>query len=173
MSALVKISNDIITSSGTHTVTLSGIDSTYNTYMVKFNNVQPATDNKNVMVRLTKGGSIQSDTKYDYVHEDLKNATFVHTTIKGSSAFVILDSSSNAAGETNNGILYLFHWADANEYSWITYETARMNLNSDMGGRMGGGAHEVASASDGIVFTTESSVDFANGAEFTLYGLKN
>ena len=172
MSALVKIDDDIITSSGTHTVTLTGIDSTYDVYMVKVNNMQPATDNKNISMRVTKGGSIQDDSKYDYVHEDLKNNTFGHTSQKGSSAFVIFDSSSNVAGETNNGIFYLFHFADANEYSWITYETARMNLTPDMGGRMGGGNHEVASASDGVAFFTESSVDFATGAEFALYGLK-
>ena len=172
MSALIKIDDDIITSSGTHTVTLSGINSTYDVYVVKFNNAQPATDNKNIGIRVTKGGSIQTDSKYDYVHEDLKNATFGHTNTKGAASFTIFDSSGNGTGETNNGILYLFHWADANEYSWITYDTVRMNLTPDMGGRMGGGAHEVASASDGIVFTTESSVDFANGAEFTLYGLK-
>ena len=46
MSALVQIDNEIITSSGTHTVNLTGIDSTFSTYMVKLNNVQPATDNK-------------------------------------------------------------------------------------------------------------------------------
>ena len=51
MSALVKIDDEIITSSGTHTVTLSGIDSTYDTYMVKVNNMQPATDNKNISIK--------------------------------------------------------------------------------------------------------------------------
>ena len=173
MSALIKIDDTIISSSGTHTVTLTGINSTYDVYVVKFNNMQPATDNKNIGIRVTKGGSIQTDSKYDYVHEDLKNATFGHTAQKGAAAFTIFDSSSNVTGETNNGIIYLFHFPEAAEYSWITYETARINFNSDMGGRVGGGCHEVESASDGISFFTESNVDFANGAEFALYGLKN
>ena len=172
MSALVKIDDTIISSSGTHTVTLTGINSTYDVYVVKFNNAQPATDNKNIGIRVTKGGSIQTDSKYDYTHEDLKNGTFAHTGVKGADNFTIFDSSGNGAGETNNGILQLYHFADANEYSWISYETARMNKDAAMGGRMGGGCHEVESASDGISFFTESNVDFANGAEFALYGLK-
>ena len=33
--------------SATASVTLTGIDSTYDVYMVRLSNVQPATDNKN------------------------------------------------------------------------------------------------------------------------------
>lgn len=173
MSALVKISNEIITSSGTHTVTLTGINSTYSTYMVKVNNCQPATDNKNISMRVTKSGTAQDDSAYDYVHENVGNVgTFTHTNITDATAFVLFDSSSNAAGETNNAIIHLFNFPQASEFSWCTYETAHMNLSSNMRGYKGGGVHEVASASDGVSFFTESSVDFAGGAEFALYGLK-
>ena len=172
MSALIKIDDEIISSSGTHTVNLTGIDSTYDTYMVKLNNVQPATDNKNIFIRVTKGGAAQTDSKYWYVHESLQNATFGHTDVDNAAAHGIFDSASNVAGETNNGILYLFHFPAAAEYSWYTYETSQINVISAMHGYNGGGVHEVASASDGVSFYTESSVDFANGAEFALYGLK-
>ena len=174
MSALVKISDDIITSSGTHTVTLTGINSTYSTYMVKVNNCQPSTDDKNISMRVTKSGAAQDGTDYSYVHENvaLPNGNFGHTNIVGSTAFVIFDSAGNGAGETNNAIIYLYNFPEASEYSHFSYQTAHSQHTPAMRGYNGGGVHEVSSASDGVSFFTESSVDFANGAEFALYGLK-
>lgn len=172
MSALVQIDNEIITSSGTHTVNLTGIDSTFSTYMVKLNNVQPATDNKNINMRITKSGSAQSDSEYCYVFENLHLGTFGHTSVNDAAQVAIFDSSSNVAGEVNNAIMYLFNFPESSEYSHFTLETSQVNVLSNMNGYNGGGVHEVSSASDGVSFFTESSVDFVAGAEFALYGLK-
>ena len=174
MSALVKISNEIITSSGTHTVTLTGIDSTYSTYMVKVNNCQPVTDNKNISMRVTKSGTPQDGSDYSYVFENvaLPNGNFGHTSQVGPTSLVIFDSAGNGAGETNNAIIYLYNFPEASEYSHFSFQTAHSQHTPAMRGYNGGGVHEVSSASDGISFLTESSVSFANGAEFALYGLK-
>tara|TARA_B100001113_G_scaffold303309_1_gene263163 strand:- start:2135 stop:2656 length:522 start_codon:yes stop_codon:yes gene_type:complete len=170
--SLIKISDTLISSSGTHTVNLTGINSTYNTYVVKVSNVKVETDDKNISMRVTKGGAPQDDSTYDYVHENIGNVgTFTHTNIQNNSSFVIFDSSSNVQGETNNALIYLFNFPQASEFSWCTYETAHMNKDSNMRGYVGGGVHEVQSASDGVSFFTESSVDFSNGSEFVLYGL--
>ena len=44
--SLIKIDEEIV-SSAVASVTLTGIDSTYDVYMVRLNNVQPETDAQN------------------------------------------------------------------------------------------------------------------------------
>ncbi len=60
--SLVKIDETTL-SSPTASVTLTGIDSTYDVYMVRVSNVQPVTDNKNFLWRVTTSGTAQSDSE--------------------------------------------------------------------------------------------------------------
>ena len=101
-------------------------------------------------------------------------ADVTENTLRGLTNFStssFADSLGNGTGETVNAIMYLFNFANASEYSFMTVESARLNLTPDLSAHQGGIVHTVASASDGIKFFMESSVNMNTGAEFALYGL--
>jgi len=152
---------------------LTGIDSTYNVYMVRFSNMQPVTDNKNMVFHITKSGSADTTSNYDHGFETLKaNTSFGTSTGTGASSATFAWSQGNNTGEKANGILYLFNFPNASEYSFVTVESNWLDVTPNFLGAMGGLVHTVASASDGVSFTMESGVNIEAGAEFALYGLK-
>ena len=64
--SLIKIDEEIVTSA-VASVTLGGADwdSSYDVYMVKYNNVVPSTDAQVLKLRVTTSGAPDSDSQYD------------------------------------------------------------------------------------------------------------
>ena len=154
------------------TVSLTGIDTTYDVYKVVVSGIQPVTDNKNLLLKVTKGGTKQDDSEYDSSGKLLKSAaSFSNTQGVDGTSFTFAFSLSNATSETANAILYLFNFANSSEFSFITAESSFLQTDSSLTGFQGGFAHTVASASDGVHFSMESSVNINTGAIFKLYGL--
>ena len=60
--SLVEIQKTTL-ASATASVVLTGIDSTYDVYMVRYSNMQPVTDNKNMVFHITKSGSADTTSK--------------------------------------------------------------------------------------------------------------
>ena len=58
--------NETIVSTSTATVSLTGIDSTFDIYKVVYNNLTTDTDNKQVRLRFTVSGTADSSSNYDY-----------------------------------------------------------------------------------------------------------
>ena len=170
--SLVEIQKTTL-ASATASVVLTRIDSTYDVYMVRYSNMQPVTDNKNMVFHITKSGSADTTSNYDHALENLKvNASFSTSSGTNASSATFAWSQGNGTGEKANGILYLFNFPNASEYSFISVEANWLNLTPDYMGAIGGIVHTVASASDGVSFTMESGVNIEAGAEFALYGLK-
>ena len=169
--SLVLIQETTLTTP-TASVVLTGIDSTYNVYMVKISNVQPVTDNKNIQMRVTKSGTAQSDSEYDTAGKNLQmSGTYGNSGGTNATSVTFAFSLGNQTNETANAILYLFNFPES-EYSFITAESIFLNLTPSLVGFQGGFTHTVASASDGVSFEMESSVNINTGASFKLYGLK-
>ena len=72
--SLVLVDSETV-SSGVSAVTLTGIDSTYDVYMITVNNVVPITDGATPIFRVTKSGTAQSDAEYDYAVKQLRTDT--------------------------------------------------------------------------------------------------
>ena len=165
---LVQIATNTV-SSAVSSLTLTGIDSD-DVYMVAVSNVQPVTDNKNLQLRVTKSGTAQSDSEYDTAGKNLyAGSGFGNSSGTNATSVTFAFSLGNQPNETANAILYLFNFANASEYSFITAESSFLNLTPSFLGFQGGYVHTVASASDGVSFEMESGVNFNTGATFTLY----
>lgn len=159
--------------SATGSVTLTGIDSTYDVYMVRLSNVQPASDNKNLLWRVTKGGSPQSGAEYDFAGLNIYSHTSNGATSGANqTSNTFAHSCGNATGEKASAVLYLFNFASTSEYDFATAESTWIDATPNTLGMASGIVHTVASASDGIHFFFESSANINAGAEFVLYGLK-
>ena len=167
--SLIKIDEEIVTSA-VASVTLTGIDSTYDVYMVKLNNFSSVTTGATPRVRVTKSSSADTTANYDYAAKQLRtDTTFGNNSNTNQTGWDILNALSSATGNIANGILYLFNFNNA-EYSFVTMEITQRSNEGLHRGKQGGGVHTVASASDGIAFSM-SGGNIASGT-FTLYGLK-
>jgi len=168
--SLIKIDEEIV-SSAVASVTLTGIDSTYDVYMVKFNNVLPDTDNVLIYNRVTVSGSADTTANYDFATKLLRtDTTFSNLSGTNGTAF-ILGTNGTAGNESSNGIMYLFNFNNASEYSFVTVEMTIRESDTTLKAQQGGYVHTVAQACDGVQFFYASG-NINTGAKFTLYGLK-
>ncbi len=165
---------DSETASTSATVTLGGADwdNSYDVYMVEYNKVQPETDAVNLNVRFTVSGTADDSSNYDRAFKRLiAGASFSDLSSTNQNKLRI--SSQNTGTNTNevgNGVLYLFNFNNASEYSFITSEETGLGADIVLRGNQGGGVLTVAQATDGIQFLMSSgNID---SGEFKLYGLK-
>ena len=170
--SLIKIDEEIV-SSAVATVTLTGINSTYDVYMVKGFGIENTTDFEDLRGRVTTSGTPDSDSEYDHAYKLLKSSgSFANEYNTNQDHWRLMDGLGNATNEQGEFIMYLFNFNDSSEYSFITFESSYIHGTSGvLMGYAGGGVHTVAETNDGISFHLENSDNFSAGT-FTLYGLK-
>ncbi len=169
--SLIKIDEEIVTSA-VASVTLGGSDwdNSYDVYKVTVNNFIPVSDNVSAYMRITKSGSADTTSNYDYGYKDLKAYTTFSNTSSTNQDKLNFGNTGTGGSEGVNTIMYLFNFNSSSEYSFGTEETSMLISNQNLRGQQGGFVHTVASASDGVQFFF-SSGNIASGT-FTLYGLK-
>ena len=170
--SLIKIDEEIV-SSAVASVSLTGIDNTYDVYLLVMNNVSPASDNKDLYMQYIKAsdGSTDSTSNYDYATKGiLASLSFQNNFNTNQTQFILQYARGSATNEQDNNLLYLFNTYSSAEYSFYTLEGSGLNFAGGLGSEQGGGAHSVAQSNSGVKFTWESGGNFASGT-FTLYGL--
>ena len=170
--SLIKIDEEIVTSA-VASVTLTGIDSTYDVYQVVLSNIATDTDNVFLETRVTVSGTPDTSANYDIAYKKL-NASSAFTngfqTNLTGMLYTPFDRLGTAGNENGNAIMYLFNFNNASEYSFLTVESTMRDRSAILVGEQGGAVHTVAQACDGLNFDM-SSGNIASGT-FTLYGLK-
>ena len=167
MGALKEIQK-VTLDSDTNSVSLTGIDSTYNVYMVTITNLKTATDNKNCLFRVNKSGSADTTSNYDLAYKLLRDdTTFSNNSQTNGTDAYITNNLGTSTSEFGNFIMYLFNFNSSSEYSFATVETTDLRYDVKLMGRQGGFVHTEASASDGIQFLMNTG-NIASGT-FTLY----
>ena len=168
--SLIKIDEEIVTSA-VASVSLLGIDSTYDVYKVFFQNVTPDTDSVGLRMRVTKSGTPDTTANYDSARYFLRAyGAFGSGVVTNATDFAFYGAGTQT-GEFGNGLFTLFNFNNASEYSFWTVEvTATDNVSGRHNSSTGGAVHTVASASDGVQFLMNSG-NIATG-RFVLYGLK-
>ena len=169
--SLIKIDEEIV-SSAVASVTLTGIDSTYDVYMVKANNVSTTDDNSSIRLRVTtSGGGAQSTSNYDFAYKVFKSdAAFENKSNSNEDNMHLFYAGiSNVAAENFNAIMYLFNFNNSSEYSFVTTEVSTLQYTGAMDGIQGGGVYTVAEAHNGVQIYVPNTLD---SGTFSLYGLK-
>ena len=168
--ALVKIDEEIV-SSAVSSVSLTGIDSTYNVFKVVISNVNPSVDDSNLRMRVNESGSANTSSNYDNTGQFLRSGNAESNLGNSNQSYFGFGSYIGAdAGETVNGVTYIFKANDSAEHTSITTERAQVASSGELTGEQGGGYLTVNSAIDGVTFFI-SSGNIESGT-FTLYGLK-
>ena len=156
----------------------SNIDSTYDTYLFKFINIHPATDNVNLTVNFRDGGSDFDATKttsyFHAYHDEAGSGTSVgentsNDIAQGTGYQMIGHIPGNDNDQSVSGTLYLFSPASTtfakhfisnfNSYTYHNY-----SLNTYVGGYC-----NVTAAIDGVDFKF-SSGNIDSGV-IKMYGL--
>lgn len=167
--SLIKIQETTI-SSATASVSLTGIDSTFDVYMVVMNSVFPDTDSVNFRLRFTVSGSADTSSNYDRIFKNLRADTGFGNISDTNVSYIDIGSLGTGTQEMNNNVTYLFNFNNSSEFSFCTQEAAIRNDSSALRGFQGGGVLTVAQATDGVNYSF-SSGNIASG-RFVLYGLK-
>jgi len=171
--SLIKIQETTVsTSSPTATVTLTGIDSTYDVYIVTVTFQRFNTSNNVLRYRFTVGGTGDASSNYDSAYKLLRGDTTFNNISSTNQDHLRGSVAHTGTGEAGNMILYLFNFNNASEYSFVTQEGADFDPNvSTVIARTGGGVLTETQVNDGITFSG-SAGDNYNSGTFTLYGLK-
>jgi hypothetical protein len=169
--SIVKINEVNVTSGATMNIT--GIDSSYDVYVLQFNNVVADTDDKDLYFRFTASGTADISANYDYAARELRSDTSAVNRHGTNETYlpVNISGQGTGTGEACNGTIYAFNFNNASEYSFCTMEITMFDFATRLFGWQGGGLLTVTQATDGFEFFWESSVNFSSGT-FTLYGLK-
>ena len=167
--ALIKIDEEIV-SSDVSSVSLTGIDSTYNVFMVSYNNVTIDVDIKQLKWRYRNASGDVTSANYDKARKILKvNAGYTNSAGENATAFNTV-SIGTGTQEQANGILYLFNFNNSSEYSFHTEEASSYDYQPTNAGIQGTGVLTVTEAHTGLTFFPESG-NIASG-RFVLYGLR-
>ena len=162
---LVQVATNTI-SSAVSSVTLTGIDDD-SVYLFTWVGVTCASDVNQNQIRITKSGTAQSDSEYDFASKQLFASTsFVDNGQVNQTSFIDLYIGNNT-GEMANGLMYLYNFNNSSEFSFVTREQVSLSHVAQTQGVMGGGVHTVASASDGVNYFMASGN--LTGGTFTLY----
>ena len=168
--SLIKIDEEIV-SSAVSSVQVTGIDSTYDVYLLVMQNVSPATVNADVVLRVEESGTASTDSDYDIAYKLLRaDTTYSEISSTNQTKWGISGSLENEAGKTFNGHCYIFNANNSSEYTFITIENVYLADDGTMLGQQGGGVYTQTTTVDGLnISFDDGNVD---AGTFTLYGLK-
>ena len=164
--SLIKI-DEVLGDDTQSAIDLTGIDSTYDVYVVK-SNIKTYTTGGVLYIRFGASASPDTTANYDRANKQLRFGSAFNN-ISSTNQTGIQISALLGNGEIHTGISYLFNFNNASEYSFMTYE-----FNSGMNdrGMQGGAVLTVADSKDFIRFYYDTTSTFGTGSVLSLYGLK-
>ena len=175
MSGSLVLIQETTISTSTSTVSLVGIDSTFDVYKVIFNNVTFTTSsNTGFRARVTVSGTADTTSNYDRASMSFKSiGSFDDNSATNETSWDIANTSldSTVTGSQANGILYCFNFSNSSEFSFITKESSNFDDRGTptVNGSQGGAVHTVTQTCDGIQFF--ANTDNIAGGKFQLFGL--
>ena len=162
---LIQVNTATVTVA-TPSVTLTGIDSD-DVYMVAYNNVLPSLDYQLLSNRVTVSGTADTTANYDWAYKLFSAAGAFSNISTTNDTDNVLATNGTGGNESTNGIMYLFNFNNASEYSFGTVENTIRESDTNLRGIQGGYVHTVAQACDAIQ-SFYASGNIASGT-FTLY----
>ena len=167
----VKIATATV-SSAVSSIDLTGMDSTYQNYMVEIDNVVNATDNVQLRFRFIQGGSTVTSSIYDSQIQRIAIAegnTFLNKSENGS--YLMLSQGTDANNDPQlNGRFFVYNAPSTDAHtSYISDISHQHYDNHDHQRNLGHGEIENNTASTGMTFFF-SSGNITAGT-FRLYGI--
>ena len=166
---LIKIAETTV-SSNTATVSLTGIDTTYDVYNLKYFNCFLDTASSRLRIRFTVSGSADTNSNYKYVYVDHYHNQSAYLNNSNSASYLNGLGIGTSTGRGSQGEFWLFNFPTTTEYSYATLNRIETNNSDEHSSQTGAMVLATAQATDGVQFHV-SSGNISSGT-FKLYGLK-
>ena len=165
-----------VTLSNVASVSFTGIDSTYETYVFMLNNVVPASDGVQLLMRTsTDGGSSFDSTSGDYDQRSASinnSGTFESTGSTSADAMGLNQGGSNlgsASGESVSSVVYLFQPSNSSLFTTMSYTGIAIYNDGSARTQFGSGGRMATEDVDAVQFLM-SSGNLESG-EINMYGV--
>lgn len=163
-----------LTGSSSATLDFTSLSSSYHQYRFDFNNILPATDSVQFLMRVGTGGGPTYDTGTNYNYANLQYvddgaSTGLRCATAGTS-FELGNAWNNTANQGGSGTIIWNNPASGASYPRYTMSLTRLAAGSEIAS-VGGGRYKSTTAITGIRFLF-SSGNIASG-EILCYGIKN
>ena len=144
----------------------------YDVHVLQASNIKNATDNQQFAIRMSVGGTFDTDNDY-------QRAIFTLSADGGSdeskdtninNIFFTLNQG-NATNEKGNGYAYFYNLHNSSKMSFVTLQTTTINVNGWYKQNFGGGVYDQTASVDGIRVCMSNGSNIASGV-FKLYGIK-
>jgi len=169
--SLIKINEEIV-SSAVASVTLTGIDGTYDVYMVTVMGAEMSSL-VDIPFRFTVSGTADSSSNYDYASKRLVASTSFANISATNQAQMDMSVAVSGSNDLAMYMIYIYNANNSSEYTFCTFESVSTSDGiAKLQGDMGGGVLTVAQATDGIQFFDNGGSANITSGTFTLYGLK-
>lgn len=176
--ALDKIAT--ATASSSASIDFTDLSSTYFLYMIRFNDVSPATDATTLLLRTsTDNGSTFDSGASDYAWTNLviyetggqnTSADTADTKVEIVGPSGTGDEMGSGTNETASGLIYLYN-PSASKYTFMNYRSMYFNETNDNCEGLGGSYRLSTTAVDAVQLLMDSG-NISSGT-FVLYGVKN
>ena len=165
--SLILIDSD--TASSSSSISLTGMDSTYDVYVATIEGVTHSATAYDY-IRFTVGGSADTSANYDSAGKVLRTAGAYYNMAYTNQTFTYLSpyQKSTTAQDQTNATFYIFNSQNSSEYTYATFEET--SKGTSLFGVQGGMVLTETQITDGINFSP-SAGNYPAG-EFKLYGLK-
>mgnify|MGYP003119459979 FL=1 len=176
MSSFVELSTATASNSGS--VTLTGITSDYNTCVLFYSDVVPATDSADLQCRMVESGGTNSNTNYDFgIAYARSDKSFVNSSgdqlaQAGKTQFPLSGSADNSSTSTQMGKVYIFNASNSSENTHVVGSTNYLSSGGtqiEIGQFMGGVLTEQTAVISITVFFDTGNITKGN---FVLFGIK-
>ena len=144
----------------------------YDVHLLQADNIKNATDDQQFALRLSVGGTFDTDNDY-------QRAIFTLSADGGSdesrdsninNIFFTLNQG-NATNEKGNGYAYFYNLHNSSKMSFVSLQTTTINVNGVYKMNFGGGVYDQTASVDGIRIFMSNGSNIASGV-FNLYGIK-
>jgi len=167
--SLILIDSD--TASSSSSISLTGMDSTYDVYVATIENLLHSASAYDY-VRFTVSGSADTSANYDSAMKVLRANAVFYNGAYTNQTFTYLSpyQKGTNTGSQTNATFYIFNSQNSSEYTFATFEESSLGTSGASVGSQGGMVLTVAQTTDGINFSP-SAGNYSSG-DFKLYGLK-
>jgi len=173
--SMVLISTTTVSGTPASVDITSGIDSTYDAYIITLSGVQPATDNAFLYAKIsTDGGSTwkggASDYQFHVAHGLAGSSAYSAQSLAAHTNMIISQGVGNASNEGFNGVLTLHNPASSSLYTTLQVDGHSLDPSSVIERAIGCNAYNAVTAVDGIQFYFSTGNMVAG--TIRLYGIK-
>jgi hypothetical protein len=161
--------------SNTASITITGIDTTYDNYVVSISGLIPVTDNGYLQFRMGDSAGIKTANYAYHIQRAGSNAAQVQTSISSSDSHIPLSAGTgNVSSEGGSYMIFLYGPATAAGLSRISVQGSYINDGGTLTSVSGTGYQNTAY---GVMHLSQIQVYYGNGSmssgRVSLYGIKH